>query len=141
MASIFRICILSASASPSASASTTSVVRMLNIEIAIHRECKYQFVVHLSDVLCYDKKMPLMVLVMYPSDLGHVITVHGKMPECQTRAMLLQIVIAMCYLSTLHVGEEGEGIIHNDLKISNILIDSDENIKFTKKKLISLAYF
>ena len=101
-------------------------------EYEIHREVRHPRIVSLYDVFEIDTDSFATVLeCCRGSDLDTLLKDRGRLAEQDARAMLLQILTGMRYLSTASADGRRQGIIHYDLKPGNILFDEAGNAKIT----------
>jgi len=102
-------------------------------EYEIHRDVRHPRIVSLYDVFEIDTNSFATVLeCCNGTDLDTLLVERRRLEERHARAILLQLLDGMRYLSK---GEEGEGgrpgIIHYDLKPGNILFDEFGDAKIT----------
>lgn len=101
-------------------------------EYEIHRTVRHPRIVSLFDVFEIDDDAFATVLECCKgTDLSKMLQDRGRLPERDARAILLQILSGMRYLSTPSTDGERPGIIHYDLKPGNVLFDEDGNAKIT----------
>jgi len=101
-------------------------------EYEIHREVRHPRIVSLFDVFEIDTDSFATVLECCKGvDLDTVLKDKGRLVERDARAILLQILSGMRYLSTPSADGRRQGIIHYDLKPGNILFDEQGNAKIT----------
>jgi tousled-like kinase len=101
-------------------------------EYEIHRNVRHPRIVSLFDVFEIDNNSFATVLESCDgTDLDTLLKVKRRLPERDARAILLQILSGMNYLS--HPSPDGsrQGIIHYDLKPGNILFDAVGDAKIT----------
>uniref|UniRef100_A0A7S1FQ48 Protein kinase domain-containing protein n=1 Tax=Corethron hystrix TaxID=216773 RepID=A0A7S1FQ48_9STRA len=106
--------------------------RHVSREYEIHRDVRHPRVVSLFDVLEIDANSFATVLeYCRGTDLDSLLKERRRLPEREARAVTLQILAGMRYLS--RPAEDGmrQGIIHYDLKPGNILFDEDGGVKIT----------
>lgn len=91
-------------------------------EYEIHRTVRHPRIVSLFDVFEIDDDAFATVLECCKgTDLSKMLQDRGRLPERDARAILLQILSGMRYLSTPSTDGERPGIIHYDLKPGNVL--------------------
>jgi tousled-like kinase len=101
-------------------------------EYEIHREVRHPRIVTLHDVFEIDDNSFATVLECCEgTDLDTMLKERKKLPEDHARAILLQILSGMKYLSTPSSDGKRQGIIHYDLKPGNILFDGNGDAKIT----------
>lgn len=101
-------------------------------EYEIHREVRHPRIVTLHDVFEIDDNSFATVLECCEgTDLDTLLKERKKLPEDHARAILLQILSGMKYLSTPSSDGKRQGIIHYDLKPGNILFDGNGDAKIT----------
>jgi tousled-like kinase len=99
-------------------------------EYEIHRDVRHPRIVSLYDVFEIDANSFATVLECCKgSDLDTLLKSKKELPERQARAILLQILSGMQYLS--QPDGSRQGIIHYDLKPGNILFDKVGDAKIT----------
>jgi len=101
-------------------------------EFEIHQVVRHPRIVSLFDVFEIDDDTFATVLECCKgTDLDTTLKDRGRLPERDARAILMQILSGMRYLSTPSTDGERQGIIHYDLKPGNILFDEKGNAKIT----------
>ena len=101
-------------------------------EFEIHQVVRHPRIVSLFDVFEIDDDTFATVLECCKgTDLDTILKDRGRLPERDARAILMQILSGMRYLSTPSADGERQGIIHYDLKPGNILFDEKGNAKIT----------
>ena len=101
-------------------------------EYEIHRGVRHPRIVSLYGVFEIDKDAFATVLeCCNGTDLDTLLQERKRLPERHARAILLQILSGMKYLSTPSKDNKRPGIIHYDLKPGNILFDEFGNAKIT----------
>ena len=101
-------------------------------EYEIHRDVRHPRIVSLYDVFEIDKDSFATVLECCDgTDLDTLLQERKKLPERHARAILLQILSGMKYLSAPSKDNKRQGIIHYDLKPGNILFDEFGDAKIT----------
>jgi tousled-like kinase len=99
-------------------------------EYEIHRNVRHPRIVSLFDVFEIDNNSFATVLECCKgTDLYTLLNSKKRLPERQARAILLQILMGMSYLS--QPSGSRQGIIHYDLKPGNILFDEAGDAKIT----------
>ena len=101
-------------------------------EYEIHRNVRHPRIVSLYDVFEIDSDSFATVLECCDgTDLDTILKEQSLLPERSARAMLLQILSGMRYLSSSSADGTRQGIIHYDLKPGNILFDEFGDAKIT----------
>ena len=101
-------------------------------EYEIHRNVRHSRIVSLYDVFEIDNNSFATVLECCKgTDLDTLLKRKKRLPERQARAILLQILTGMQYLSQPSASGSRQGIIHYDLKPGNILFDEFGDAKIT----------
>jgi len=101
-------------------------------EYEIHRSVRHPRVVSFYGIIDLDADSFATVLeCCVGTDLDTVLRDRGKLPEPEARAILLQILSGMKYLSTPSIDGERQGVIHYDLKPANIIFDENGDAKIT----------
>jgi tousled-like kinase len=101
-------------------------------EYEIHRDVRHPRIVSLYDVFEIDDNSFATVLECCKgTDLDTLLKERKRLPENHARAILLQILSGMRYLSTPSENHKRPGIIHYDLKPGNILFDEFGDAKIT----------
>eukprot|EP00986_Skeletonema_menzelii_P001758 scaffold484_cov148-Skeletonema_menzelii.AAC.12 len=101
-------------------------------EYEIHRDVRHPRIVSLHSVFEIDTDSFATVLECCKgTDLDTMLKDRGRLPERDARAILLQILSGMKYLSSPSADGRRQGIIHYDLKPGNILFDEQGNAKIT----------
>lgn len=101
-------------------------------EYEIHRDVRHPRIVSLYDVFEIDNNSFATVLeCCNGTDLDTLLKERKTLPERHARAILLQILSGMKYLSTPSSDNTRQGIIHYDLKPGNILFDENGDAKIT----------
>ena len=99
-------------------------------EYEIHRNVRHPRIVSLYDVFEIDNNSFATVLECCSGqDLDMLLKEKRRLAERDARAILLQILLGMNYLS--HPSGSRQGIIHYDLKPGNILFDEHGDAKIT----------
>ena len=101
-------------------------------EYEIHRNVRHPRIVSLYDVFEIDNNSFATVLECCSGkDLDMLLKERRRLPERDAKAVLLQILSGMLYLSQPSEDGSRSGIIHYDLKPGNILFDENGDAKIT----------
>lgn len=101
-------------------------------EYEIHRNVRHPRIVSLFDVFEIDNNSFATVLeCCNGSDLDTLLKERRTLPEKDAKAILVQILLGMQYLSQPSADGSRQGIIHYDLKPGNILFDRNGDAKIT----------
>lgn len=101
-------------------------------EYEIHRNVRHPRIVSLYDVFEIDNNSFATVLECCSgNDLDSLLKEKKRLAESEARAILLQILLGMEYLSQPSADGSRQGIIHYDLKPGNILFDDFGDAKIT----------
>ena len=109
-------------------------------EYEIHRNVRHPRIVSLYDVFEIDANSFATVLECCKgTDLDALLKKKRQLPERDARAILIQILNGMYYLSQPADDGSRQGIIHYDLKPGNILFDEVGDAKITDFGLSKLV--
>ncbi len=101
-------------------------------EYEIHRSVRHPRVVSFYGIIDLDADSFATVLeCCVGTDLDTILRDRGTLPELEARAILLQILSGMKYLSAPSSDGERQGVIHYDLKPANIIFDENGDAKIT----------
>ena len=101
-------------------------------EYEIHRDVRHPRIVSFYDVFEIDSDSFATVLECCDgTDLDTLLQERKRLTEQHARAILLQVLSGMKYLSAPSANKTRQGIIHYDLKPGNILFDESGNAKIT----------
>ncbi|UJR22513.1 hypothetical protein I4U23_025563 [Adineta vaga] len=107
---------------PIPSSRSTSMLDRLNAEITIHHQVKHPNIVELLNCFCDDKYVYLILELCSNGDLEHYLQEKKTLSEHETRNICKQVVEGMVYLHS-------HGIIHRDIKLSNLLLTDTFDVK------------
>lgn len=109
-----------------------SYTKHVSREYEIHRSVRHPRIVSLLDVFEVDTNSFCTVLEYCSgTDLETILKQRTKLPERDARAILLQILSGMNYLSHSSPDGKRQAIIHYDLKPANILFSAQDDAKIT----------
>ncbi|KAI9485501.1 MAG: kinase-like domain-containing protein [Benjaminiella poitrasii] len=91
-------------------------------EIHHHRQLHHPNIVSLYEILSTETNIYIVSEHCAHGDLFDALSRHGRFDEFQVRSWFLQLLDAIQYCHLL-------GIIHRDLKLENILLDENDNVK------------
>mmetsp|Transcript_15709 Transcript_15709/g.28688 ORF Transcript_15709/g.28688 Transcript_15709/m.28688 type:complete len:466 (+) Transcript_15709:4590-5987(+) len=91
-------------------------------ELEILRMCRSPHVVKLLEVQCTANKYFIVMEYMSGGDLYTLLERKVKIKESEARTLLQQIVAGLAHCLSLN-------ICHRDIKLENLLLDSDNNVK------------
>jgi tousled-like kinase len=101
-------------------------------EYDIHKEVRHPRIVSLYDVFEIDTNSFATVLeICNGTDLEALLKERKRLAESHARAILLQVLSGMKYLSSPSEDNSRRAIIHYDLKPGNILFDEHGDAKIT----------
>lgn len=97
--------------------------KYLKKEIEIMMKIHHPSIVSLYNVMEDDKNMYLVMEMVEGENLRDIINHYGNIAEQTAKKYFAQIINAMKYL------HQELGIVHRDLKLDNIIIDSNDNVR------------
>ncbi|KZV57973.1 CBL-interacting serine/threonine-protein kinase 1-like [Dorcoceras hygrometricum] len=100
-------------------------------EIGTLKLLKHPNVVRLYEVLASKTKIYMVLEYVNGGELFDRIASKGKLPEAQGRKLFQQLIDGVSYC-------HNRGVFHRDLKLENVLIDANGNIKITDFGLSAL---
>ncbi|KAL3812209.1 hypothetical protein ACJIZ3_013477 [Penstemon smallii] len=100
-------------------------------EIGTLKLLKHPNVVRLYEVLASKTKIYMVLEYVNGGELFDKIASKGKLSESQGRKLFQQLIDGVCYC-------HNKGVFHRDLKLENVLIDANGNIKITDFGLSAL---
>ncbi|XP_073313352.1 CBL-interacting serine/threonine-protein kinase 1-like [Primulina huaijiensis] len=100
-------------------------------EIGTLKLLKHPNVVRLYEVLASKTKIYMVLEYVNGGELFDRIASKGRLPEAQGRKLFQQLIDGVSYC-------HNKGVFHRDLKLENVLIDANGNIKITDFGLSAL---
>ncbi|WOH07426.1 hypothetical protein DCAR_0726856 [Daucus carota subsp. sativus] len=100
-------------------------------EIGTLKLLRHPNVVRLHEVIASKTKIYMVLEYVNGGELFERIASRGKLSEAAGRKMFQQLIDAVTYC-------HNEGVIHRDLKLENVLVDTDGNIKISDFGLSAL---
>ena len=91
-------------------------------EIKMHQKLLHQNIAQIYQVVRKDEKIYLFMEYCSNGELFSSIVDNGPLPEKEAARLFHQILSALLYLRKM-------GISHRDIKLENLLLDKDWNIK------------
>ncbi|CAK8679913.1 unnamed protein product [Clavelina lepadiformis] len=98
------------------------VYRNLHREGKIMQMIQHPNIVQVYDILETGNNYYLVTELCTGGELIDIVSEKGSLPESTVRKYMYQLVNAVAYL-------HGRKIVHRDLKVENLLLDSDDNLK------------
>jgi len=98
------------------------IVDKFKREVEIFQSLNHSNIVRLVEMVSDDKLIYLIMEYCAKGDLYHFVASKGGLPDTTARLMFRQIVSAVRYLHS-------KSIVHRDLKLENILLDSSLSIR------------
>ncbi|CAF1645596.1 unnamed protein product, partial [Adineta ricciae] len=117
------------------SSRSISLLDRLNAEITIHHQVKHSNIVELLNYFYDDKCVYLILELCSCGDLERYLKEKKSLSEAETQHIVKQVVDGLVYL-------HNHGIIHRDIKLSNLLLTETAEVKiadFGLAKKIQLA--
>ncbi|XP_020234094.1 CBL-interacting serine/threonine-protein kinase 14 [Cajanus cajan] len=91
-------------------------------EVAIMRRLRHPHTVRLYEVLATKSKIYFVMEFIAGGELFHVVAGEGRLTEDTSRRYFRQLVSAVRHCHS-------RGVFHRDLKLDNLLVDGDTNLK------------
>ncbi|UJR26570.1 hypothetical protein I4U23_007891 [Adineta vaga] len=117
------------------SSRSVSLLDRLNAEITIHHQVKHNNIVELLNYFYDDQSVYLILELCSGGDLERYLKEKKSFTEAETQHIVKQVVDGLVYLHS-------HGIIHRDIKLSNLLLTETSEVKiadFGLAKKIQLA--
>jgi len=103
-------------------------------EIMIHKSCKHPNIVRFEDSFEDNENVYFRLELCRNGSMNDIVKRRGKYSEPEARFFMVQIVAACQYMHT-------NSIIHRDLKLGNIFLDEEMNVKIGDFGLAALLKF
>ncbi|KAE8231656.1 hypothetical protein CF326_g3324 [Tilletia indica] len=103
-------------------------------EIMIHKSCKHPNIVRFEDSFEDNENVYFRLELCRNGSMNDIVKRRGKYSEPEARFFMVQIVAACQYMHT-------NSIIHRDLKLGNIFLDANMNVKIGDFGLAALLKF
>ncbi|KAK0548503.1 Cell cycle serine/threonine-protein kinase cdc5/MSD2 [Tilletia horrida] len=103
-------------------------------EIMIHKSCKHPNIVRFEDSFEDHENVYFRLELCRNGSMNDIVKRRGKYTEAEARFFMVQIVAACQYMHT-------NSIIHRDLKLGNIFLDANMNVKIGDFGLAALLKF
>ncbi|GAA5917168.1 hypothetical protein JCM5296_005588 [Sporobolomyces johnsonii] len=107
---------------PSNASDPSSPLSLLTREIHHHRRLRHPHVLSLYELLATESSIYLVTELCAGGELFDYLVEKGRLSLAETRRIFGQLVLGMAYL-------HGEGVVHRDLKLENVLLDERVNVK------------
>jgi serine/threonine protein kinase len=91
-------------------------------EVAIMRACRHSHIVKYKDVIQDDRNYYIIMEYIDGKNLFDYVLHHGPLPEYTCKKYITQLVSAVRYCHS-------QFISHRDLKLENIMVDKNDNVK------------
>ncbi|CAF3813055.1 unnamed protein product [Rotaria sordida] len=104
------------------SSRSTSMSERLKAEVTIHHQVKHRNIVELLNYFEDDKYVYLILELCSHGDLEHYLKEKKTLCESETQTIVKQVVDGLVYL-------HNHGIIHRDIKLSNLLLNETFEVK------------
>uniref|UniRef100_A0A803M2S3 Protein kinase domain-containing protein n=1 Tax=Chenopodium quinoa TaxID=63459 RepID=A0A803M2S3_CHEQI len=93
-------------------------------EISVMKRLKHPNIVELYEVMATKSKIFLALELVRGGELHAKVSKEGKLEEHTARSYFRQLISAVDYCHS-------RGVFHRDLKLENLLLDQDDNLKIT----------
>ncbi|PVU98121.1 hypothetical protein BB561_000109 [Smittium simulii] len=103
---------------------TEAKLTKINREISVLKNINHPYIVRLYDIIEADKYIGLVLEYASGGELFDHILVHRYLKEKEACRLFAQLISAVFYLHQ-------NGIVHRDLKLENLLLDWNKNVKIT----------
>ncbi|PVV05067.1 hypothetical protein BB560_000416 [Smittium megazygosporum] len=103
---------------------TEQKLEKIEREISVLKTIDHPFIVKLHDIIESDKYIGLVLEYASGGELFDHILAHNYLNEKDARRIFAQLISSVSYL-------HNNGVVHRDLKLENLLLDYDKNVKIT----------
>ncbi|BGP03667.1 hypothetical protein NBRC10513v2_007402 [Rhodotorula toruloides] len=100
----------------------SSPLSLLTREIHHHRRLRHPHVLSLFELIATESSIYLVTELCAGGELFDYLVEHGRLSLPETRRIFGQLVLGVAYLHR-------EGVVHRDLKLENVLLDENVNVK------------
>ncbi|BGP27813.1 serine/threonine protein kinase [Rhodotorula toruloides] len=100
----------------------SSPLSLLTREIHHHRRLRHPHVLSLFELIATESSIYLITELCAGGELFDYLVEHGRLSLRETRRIFGQLVLGVAYLHR-------EGVVHRDLKLENVLLDENVNVK------------
>ncbi|GAA5951592.1 hypothetical protein JCM3765_005979 [Sporobolomyces pararoseus] len=101
---------------------SSSPLSLLTREIHHHRRLRHPHVLSLYELIATESSIYLVTELCAGGELFDYLVEKGRLPLEETRQLFGQLVLGIAYL-------HGEGVVHRDLKLENVLLDERCRVK------------
>ena len=113
---------LSNSTNPNSNPNECSPLSLLTREIHHHRRLRHPHVLSLYELIATESSIYLVTELCAGGELFDYLVEKGRLSLEETRQLFGQLVLGIAYL-------HGEGVVHRDLKLENVLLDERCRVK------------
>ncbi|GAA5830100.1 hypothetical protein JCM11251_006877 [Rhodosporidiobolus azoricus] len=100
----------------------SSPLSLLTRELHHHRRLRHPHLLTLYELLATESSIYLVTELCAGGELFDYLVEHGRLSLSETRRIFAQLCLGVAYL-------HGEGVVHRDLKLENVLLDAEVNVK------------
>ncbi|GAA5985564.1 hypothetical protein JCM10908_007024 [Rhodotorula pacifica] len=100
----------------------SSPLSLLTREIHHHRRLRHPHVLSLFELVATESSIYLVTELCAGGELFDYLVEQTRLSLAETRRIFGQLVLGVAYL-------HGEGVVHRDLKLENVLLDENVNVK------------
>lgn len=101
---------------------TDNKIKQIEREIEMLQKLDHPYVAHLFEVFKDTTSMYLVMELLPNGSILDLVNAGNGIPEAKARRMFTQVIIAIDYFHR-------KGIIHRDIKASNIMLDVNQNVR------------